>query len=498
MYLLISRLQLFALHPDLIHIHSSNILIGLLNYLRRYPRQHPQYRDSSSFNNSHLSATPSNVVSCTSPHSFSSYSFTSPNSKLSANPNAYPKPPKHLSHSALSLILERGRPVTRRVLVTSSPLYQPMESAERLGFEVRIFARVPSTGEERERNNHSHGRDGNGRDGSERNNSYGGHKRSQSGGSYSFNSNYGAGNASTGAVPVAGTGDLSQRRQRKRAGSMNNHTNNYTSSSSVTTSTNGTNGPSPPFSGAGVGVHGRRKAHSRKISDNNTSTESEQLGGFAQNFGHGYSHSLPTSHTSTPPLFPNIGTTLLPSANIISTPQSQLQSHYSQQRNRSQNNVDSSPQRIRYREQGVDELLQLKLHQVLASIDGPPPTGSTIVLATGDGNVGEFNEDGFLGTVRTALRRGWKVELYAWEGGLSGRWKKEFGEGSEWGRNGSTSATTTGAGKRSGMTTKLKVKGKFGKSSNGFGGSSDSDDSGPRFRVIGMEQFGSELVEIYY
>jgi len=73
-----------------------------------------------------------------------------------------------------------------------------------------------------------------------------------------------------------------------------------------------------------------------------------------------------------------------------------------------------------------------------------------------------------VGPVRTALKRGWKVELYAWEDGLSefffwdanhrvveffqGRaWRKEFGVGSEWERNGA-------------------------------------------FRIIGMEQFAAYLV----
>jgi hypothetical protein len=84
--------------------------------------------------------------------------------------------------------------------------------------------------------------------------------------------------------------------------------------------------------------------------------------------------------------------------------------------------------RVRYREQGVDELLQLKLHQAIADVDIVPPN-ATIVLATGDGNVGQFNEEGFLGCVRTALKKGWRVELYAWEGGLSRSWKREFGEG---------------------------------------------------------------------
>jgi len=60
-------------------------------------------------------------------------------------------------------------------------------------------------------------------------------------------------------------------------------------------------------------------------------------------------------------------------------------------------NSSSTPNaKIKYREQGVDELLQLKLHQALAATDYVPE-GSTIVLATGDGNVGQFNEDGFLG-----------------------------------------------------------------------------------------------------
>jgi hypothetical protein len=105
----------------------------------------------------------------------------------------------------------------------------------------------------------------------------------------------------------------------------------------------------------------------------------------------------------------------------------------------------------------VDELLQLKLHQALAALDGPPPPGATIVLATGDGNVGQFNEDGFIGPVRTALKKGWRVELYAWEEGLSRTWMREFGEWTK---------------------------------------PVDGEQTG-RFRVVGMEQFAGELLEIY-
>jgi hypothetical protein len=59
-------------------------------------------------------------------------------------------------------------------------------------------------------------------------------------------------------------------------------------------------------------------------------------------------------------------------------------------------NPGTSLGKVKYREQGVDELLQLKLHQAIAASDDVPD-GSTIILATGDGNMGQFNEEGFLG-----------------------------------------------------------------------------------------------------
>ncbi|KAG6829956.1 hypothetical protein H0H92_002860 [Tricholoma furcatifolium] len=54
-----------------------------------------------------------------------------------------------------------------------------------------------------------------------------------------------------------------------------------------------------------------------------------------------------------------------------------------------------------------------KTAQVLAATDDVP-LGSMIVLATGDGNVGQFSEDRFFGPVNAALKRGWAVELVAW------------------------------------------------------------------------------------
>jgi hypothetical protein len=61
-------------------------------------------------------------------------------------------------------------------------------------------------------------------------------------------------------------------------------------------------------------------------------------------------------------------------------------------------NLGTSPGKVKYREQGVDELLQLKLHQAIAASDDVPD-GSTIILATGDGNMGQFSEEGFLGNI---------------------------------------------------------------------------------------------------
>ncbi|KAH9950715.1 hypothetical protein B0H21DRAFT_455656 [Amylocystis lapponica] len=232
----------------LIHvfIDHSNILIGFITYLRRHPH--------------HITR----------------------------------KAGRHMSYAALALILERGRPITRRVLVASSPLYQPLDAAEQIGYEVRVYARVPDTG--------------------------GGADRQR-----------------THSSP----GD---------AGALA-HT-------------------SPPAKGRGrKAVPGPSRGHAHKMSagGGGTSTESETGAGV------------------------------------------------------------SNGARIRYREQGVDELLQLKLHQAIADVD-VVPAGATIMLATGDGNVGQFNEEGFLGCVRTALKKGWRVELYAWEGGLSKAWMREFGE----------------------------------------------------------------------
>ncbi|KAH8828378.1 hypothetical protein DL96DRAFT_1603000 [Flagelloscypha sp. PMI_526] len=389
----------------LIHvfIDHSNILIGLLSWLKRHPKKFANlplpprpaanlHQRSQSYTTQnpfphlqHYHSTPNthstgktltgHVPSNPSSSSTGTSSFTldvSPGSTSEhpafPNPHQRPlKPTNHLSHAALALILERGRPVTRRVMVTSSPLYQPMEGAERLGYEVRVFMRVPDFGDgmDRERSAAKAAR----------------HSRSVSLGA--------AGPALPTVQPTSPTTDI---------------TGSFPSTLRDPQWTSLSNSGLPASNGQPL----KHRRHQRQKGSTSNESDPPQQTGFPEG---------PISPISGMPM---------------------------------------TPQKIKYREQGVDELLQLKLHQAIASADELPyplPPGSTIVLATGDGNVGQFNEDGFLGSVRTALRRGWEVELYAWEVGLSKRWAKEFS---------------------------------LGKKGGEYEG---------RFRVIGLEQFGEHLVE---
>jgi hypothetical protein len=183
------------------------------------------------------------------------------------------------------------------------------------------------------------------------------------------------------------------------------------------------------------------KTHTRQISSNGggaTSTESETSASA--------SASTSTRNAPLPQAFPveRMGDVPL---SVFSSSNAQLSPSVTTQSSSSSGTSGST--RVRYREQGVDELLQLKLHQAIADVDDPP-ADATIVLATGDGGAGQFSEQGFLGPVRTALKKGWRVELYAWEEGLSRAWMREFGEG----------------------------------------------PYRDRFRIIGLEQFGQDLMEV--
>ncbi|KAI2486415.1 Atrophin-1 multi-domain protein [Pyrenophora tritici-repentis] len=81
-----------------------------------------------------------------------------------------------------------------------------------------------------------------------------------------------------------------------------------------------------------------------------------------------------------------------------------------------------TPSAPKWVEQGVDEILHLKMCQSIIDCEVP----STMVLATGDGAVAEMS-DGFLAHVERALKRGWKVELISWGQQInSGYRKRQF------------------------------------------------------------------------
>lgn len=62
-------------------------------------------------------------------------------------------------------------------------------------------------------------------------------------------------------------------------------------------------------------------------------------------------------------------------------------------------------------EQGVDELLHLKIANCLLDYD---PRDHVLVIATGDGRESDFGT-GFKAQIERALKRGWKVELWSWK-----------------------------------------------------------------------------------
>jgi hypothetical protein len=82
--------------------------------------------------------------------------------------------------------------------------------------------------------------------------------------------------------------------------------------------------------------------------------------------------------------------------------------------------VPKTPSTPKWVEQGVDELLHLKMCQSMLDTDVP----STMVLATGDGAEAEMS-DGFLAHVERALRKGWNVELITWRQQTNGGYKRK-------------------------------------------------------------------------
>jgi hypothetical protein len=81
-----------------------------------------------------------------------------------------------------------------------------------------------------------------------------------------------------------------------------------------------------------------------------------------------------------------------------------------------------SPAPEKWVEQGVDEILHLKILESIVDSDEP----STMVVATGDAAKAEYSE-GFMKMIVRALKKGWNVELVAFSKSISGEyWKQGF------------------------------------------------------------------------
>ena len=68
----------------------------------------------------------------------------------------------------------------------------------------------------------------------------------------------------------------------------------------------------------------------------------------------------------------------------------------------------------RHKEQGVDEILHLKMGNVILDHQLP----QTMAILSGDGSVSEYGTS-FPGQAKRALQNGWDVEIYSWSPGLS-------------------------------------------------------------------------------
>ncbi|TRM58453.1 hypothetical protein BD626DRAFT_511114 [Schizophyllum amplum] len=460
-----------------VFIDHSNILIGLLNWLKRNRPARPR-------TDSELGSPKKRAVDINNNNNANSNTTSSLPSKGGLLPSAMPlntppaggnpptgtRPTRHLSHAALALILERGRPCRWRECVASSPLYQPMEPVAELGYRVTVFKRVPADegGRARARGESPLTR---------RDESPVKHKRLETkrsslnleGKRYSLNMN---------SVNVDGEKGMKVRPRRHasvdrpghgRFASTGHatlahagHATHATAHTTHTTHTAATHTTPAAISGRRKPTHGRRM-----------STGEAGTGGTMSGSARGIVNGTTSGHAKQASIH----------GSGVSTAHA------------SGNNTPGGT-RPRYREQGVDELLQLKVHQAMAeaeeaeavrveaeveraearamvdmeagevghvgngasvgartnvssavpstfvnqstsaiqsasaaqSSSARPPAPGTIILATGDGNAGEFNADGFTGSVRTALRRGWAVELVAWEDGLSGAWRAMFGK----------------------------------------------------------------------
>ena len=70
-------------------------------------------------------------------------------------------------------------------------------------------------------------------------------------------------------------------------------------------------------------------------------------------------------------------------------------------------------------EQGVDEIVHLKIANALLDYEAP----QALILVTGDGNDSDFGTS-FLQQVRRALKLGWEVHVWSWAAQQSGKYAR--------------------------------------------------------------------------
>ncbi|KAG8880812.1 hypothetical protein FRB97_009176 [Tulasnella sp. 331] len=280
-------------------VDSSNILIGYLEWLKK--------QKAESF----------------------------PGSKRPARPK--------LSHSALVLLLARGRQSIRKVLVASSPLHQSLDEIAGMGYQISVLQRVEIK------------------------------------------------EGATGIPPTGQPRASHQKNKGHKAVATAASATNLAESSKVSAGQGPSNSGSSTESDSG----GQRQSSSGIAIGHTTRVVQRTAVGHARNSSDSTNNSVIT-----------------PAIGGAST------------------NLSSSPPvaRPRFREEAVDELLQLKLLQTLLDTPSPPPAGSTIVLASGDAARSQFNPQGFLGCVKKAVERGWKVEVVGWDEGRSRAYGELMGE----------------------------------------------------------------------
>lgn len=89
--------------------------------------------------------------------------------------------------------------------------------------------------------------------------------------------------------------------------------------------------------------------------------------------------------------------------------------------------IGKSSKHLRYKEQAVDEVIQLNMIDTIMEFDWkgsdhdsrPRPI---LTLVSGDANAGEYSKPGFWGWVVRCLKLGWDVEIIGFKQAISNRW----------------------------------------------------------------------------